>query len=118
MNHVLVNEYKPKVGIMAHSDGPLYFPFTIVISLNSSCLLEFFNKQNFWVQKEPCKFKIFVEAGSIYVFCDEAYEIYLHKIEDWDHDIISLLIEEIDHKINIIDADVLNWKYIKLIQQL
>lgn len=51
MNHVLVNEYEPKVGILAHTDGPLYFPYTIVVSINSFCILEFYKKENFWEKK-------------------------------------------------------------------
>lgn len=33
LNHVLVNEYQPGQGIMAHQDGPLYTPAVAILSL-------------------------------------------------------------------------------------
>jgi len=42
MNHVLLNEYPKGVGIMPHTDGPLYYPFVCDISLLSDCLFKFF----------------------------------------------------------------------------
>ena len=33
LNHVLVNEYLPGQGIMAHKDGPMYSPHVIILSL-------------------------------------------------------------------------------------
>ena len=41
-NHVLINEYLPGQGIMAHTDGPLYHPVVATISLGSSGVMQFF----------------------------------------------------------------------------
>mgnify|MGYP000274179857 CR=1 FL=1 len=38
------NEYDNKTGIMPHTDGPLYEPFTTVISLGSCAFLEFYKE--------------------------------------------------------------------------
>jgi alkylated DNA repair protein alkB family protein 6 len=38
-NHVLLNKYRPGDGIMPHKDGPAYFPFVCIISLNSGIIL-------------------------------------------------------------------------------
>ena len=38
-NHVLLNKYRPGDGIMAHKDGPAYFPFVCIISLHSGIIL-------------------------------------------------------------------------------
>lgn len=40
-NHVLVNEYLPGQGIMAHTDGPLFYPVITTISLGSHTILRF-----------------------------------------------------------------------------
>ena len=41
-NHILVNRYGEGVGIMPHSDGPLYHPHVAILSLGSSCLFDFY----------------------------------------------------------------------------
>lgn len=33
LNHVLINEYRPGEGIMAHQDGPLYTSAVAILSL-------------------------------------------------------------------------------------
>ena len=38
-NHVLLNNYHPGDGIMPHKDGPAYFPFVCILSLNSGIIL-------------------------------------------------------------------------------
>lgn len=43
-NHVLVNEYLPGQGIMAHSDGPLFYPVICTLSCGSHTILEFYEK--------------------------------------------------------------------------
>ena len=43
-NHVLANVYQPGQGIMAHQDGPLYFPCTCIISLGEPAVMRFFKK--------------------------------------------------------------------------
>lgn len=53
---------------MGHTDGPSYYPFTIVISILSSCILEFYDIDEFKNINPKIKWKIFVESGSIYGF--------------------------------------------------
>ena len=38
-NHVLLNKYRPGDGIMPHKDGPAYFPFVCILSMNSGIIL-------------------------------------------------------------------------------
>ncbi len=38
-NHVLLNKYRPGDGIMPHKDGPAYFPWVCILSLNSGITL-------------------------------------------------------------------------------
>ena len=45
-NHILLNKYKPGDGIMPHKDGPAYYPFVCIISLNSTVLLNFWESPN------------------------------------------------------------------------
>ena len=40
-NHVLVNEYLSGQGIMAHTDGPSYWPLVAIISLQSTACMHF-----------------------------------------------------------------------------
>lgn len=41
-NHCLVNEYQPGQGIMAHTDGPVYYPIVTTISLQAPIVIEFY----------------------------------------------------------------------------
>ncbi|KAF7391372.1 hypothetical protein HZH66_009852 [Vespula vulgaris] len=45
-NHVLINEYLPAQGIMAHSDGPLFYPIVTTISCGSHTLLDFYKRND------------------------------------------------------------------------
>ncbi|CAL8159613.1 unnamed protein product [Prunus armeniaca] len=41
INHVLINEYLPNQGIMAHQDGPAYYPVVAILSLRSPVVMDF-----------------------------------------------------------------------------
>jgi len=43
-NHVLINEYDPGQGILAHTDGPAYLSRTATLSLGSDVLIDFTKK--------------------------------------------------------------------------
>ena len=43
-NHYLINSYEGSVGIMPHTDGPLYHPYVTVISLGSPILFKIFRE--------------------------------------------------------------------------
>ncbi|XVE90734.1 hypothetical protein DITRI_Ditri20bG0101000 [Diplodiscus trichospermus] len=41
INHVLINEYLPNQGIMAHQDGPAYYPVVAILSLGLPVVMDF-----------------------------------------------------------------------------
>ena len=109
-NHVLINEYEKDSGIMPHTDGPLYYPYTIVISLLSSSILEFYKDYNCYKQKKISS-SFFIEKGSLYIFENKAYKNYLHCIRDFSGDRILLKIKILDKnfKFEIIDSNIDNF---------
>lgn len=62
-NHVLINEYLRPNGIMAHEDGPLYFPVVAIFSLLSPVVLRFQRKMPKWNCVERKRVE---DASSIY----------------------------------------------------
>ena len=81
LNHALVNEYEKGIGIMPHSDGPLYFPVVCIISLGSSCSFNFYENYGKYKEEESAG-RLFIEEGSLLVFRGKCYEEYLHTIPD------------------------------------
>ncbi|KAK3261660.1 hypothetical protein CYMTET_29442, partial [Cymbomonas tetramitiformis] len=81
-NHVLVNEYQPGEGIMAHEDGPLYFPLVAILSLRSSAVIRFTRKQpslNSGVEENhadsrPEVVSLVLRPRSLLIFKDAAYQ--------------------------------------------
>lgn len=51
-NHILLNEYPPGVGIMPHTDGPLYYPFAVILSLESSCVFCFYKEYSNFLRRQ------------------------------------------------------------------
>ena len=39
-----MNEYYPGDGIMPHTDGPAYFPYVCILSLESPLILSFWDR--------------------------------------------------------------------------
>ncbi|GLV43652.1 uncharacterized protein CBL_07021 [Carabus blaptoides fortunei] len=85
-NHVLINEYLPGQGIMPHSDGPLFYPTVTTINCSSHTVLEFQDNQNGTISK-VCN--LLLEPRSLLILQDDMYNLYLHSINEQDHDIIS-----------------------------
>jgi len=88
-NHVLINEYQPGHGILAHTDGPAYYAKTATISLGkSSVLLNFCPRLETYEigQVDPeIAAQIHLEGdGSLIVFADDAYTNFTHSIEEID----------------------------------
>ena len=86
-NHVLLNDYQPSQGILPHTDGPLYQSRTATLSLVSDVVLEFTKRLSFdqignstRSKQEEAPIQIFLQAGSLIVFEDEAYSDYCHGI--------------------------------------
>lgn len=84
-NQVLVNEYLPGQGIMAHSDGPLFYPVIATISCGSHTILEF--KENNEHRKPICD--ILLERCSLVVVKDDLYSEFLHSISEREEDYIG-----------------------------
>jgi alkylated DNA repair protein alkB family protein 6 len=78
-NHYLINSYKGSVGIMPHTDGPLYHPYVTVVSLGSPILFKIYTDMNAYAAEEE-KANVLVESGSLLVFTGSFYHNCLHSI--------------------------------------
>ncbi|KAK9502294.1 hypothetical protein O3M35_011092 [Rhynocoris fuscipes] len=88
-NHVLVNEYLPGQGIMAHVDGPLFYPTIITISCGSHTILNFQKQKDIDKEtytEESKKLSILLERRSLIAVMDSMYTDYLHEIEEKTED--------------------------------
>ncbi|XP_076167515.1 putative RNA/DNA demethylase ALKBH6 [Ptiloglossa arizonensis] len=89
-NHVLINEYLPGQGIMAHSDGPLFYPIVTTISCGSHTLLDFYKRlDSTQLQKLNLEFSLLLERRSLFILQGDLYHHYLHSIAERDMDVIS-----------------------------
>ncbi|MEW5302657.1 MAG: hypothetical protein WDW38_011615 [Sanguina aurantia] len=79
-NHVLLNAYSPGQGIMAHEDGPAYFPAVCILSLGASSIIRFYKKQAEGVCSQPTT-SVLLRPRSLLVFSEEAYTGFLHGID-------------------------------------
>ena len=84
-NHVLVNYYQKDLGIFAHKDGPLYSPQTFVLSLNSSCVLGFYEDIQSYHDDRPVQ-EFFIDKNSLYSFKGNLYTDLLHGIRNVELD--------------------------------
>jgi alkylated DNA repair dioxygenase AlkB len=74
-NHVLINEYLPGQGIMAHKDGPLYLNWAVILSLGSGADFEFLLHPG----ADPEQ-TLYLERRSVLIFSDELYTNWLHRV--------------------------------------
>ncbi|EAR83837.1 2OG-Fe(II) oxygenase family oxidoreductase (macronuclear) [Tetrahymena thermophila SB210] len=119
-NHVLLNEYQKGVGIMPHTDGPLYFPWVNSISLGSDCIFKFYkDMQSYRDGVEQAR--VLLEKRSLVIFTDEAYKEYLHTIDDLTSDIVLLQIDQDESSndlIKVVKSNVLNFSLTNLKKQI
>jgi 2OG-Fe(II) oxygenase superfamily len=83
-NHMLVNHYPDAtMGILPHTDGPAYAPWTITLSLGRGCnvLLNFSHRETQTGHNSHVSM-ILHGGGSMVLFCCEAYTHYLHSIAE------------------------------------
>ena len=85
-NHVLINEYVPGQGIMAHTDGPAYMPVAAIVSLHSSVLFDL-HRDGVVVAS------LWAVPGSLIVLRNDAYQLFHHgiaarKTDYVDHDVV------------------------------
>ncbi|CAG5090694.1 Oidioi.mRNA.OKI2018_I69.PAR.g12688.t1.cds [Oikopleura dioica] len=83
MNHVLINEYLPGQGIMAHTDGPAYSSVVATISTGSGQILNIRKKQN-----KELLYSVYLEPGALSILHGRLYN-ELHEIEENLSDDIS-----------------------------
>ncbi|CAM9407988.1 unnamed protein product [Ectocarpus sp. 4 AP-2014] len=85
-NHVLLNEYQPGQGIMAHTDGPFYEPRTATLSLGSDAVMHFSPRIETsrigrpGVETRP-QASLVLRSLSLVVFADDAYSRLMHSID-------------------------------------
>lgn len=125
-NHVLVNEYLPKQGIMPHLDGPLFYPTITTISCGSHAVLEFLeandsnpefaetlmssndmgssesshtgsSEENGAKSSRKIICKLLIERRSLLILKDDMYHKYLHAISEIDEDVISENVANLQH---------------------
>jgi alkylated DNA repair protein alkB family protein 6 len=91
-NHVLINEYLPGQGIMAHTDGPAFFPMVSTISLGSHTFLDFYERiavdEETKTKSDRYIGSMLLQPRSLILIKDEAYKVCLHGIEERETDII------------------------------
>ncbi|XP_076681804.1 putative RNA/DNA demethylase ALKBH6 [Andrena cerasifolii] len=89
-NHVLINEYLPGQGIMAHTDGPLFHPIVTTINCGSHTLLDFYKRlDKSQPQELKLEFSFLLEPRSLLILQGDLYHNYLHSIAERDTDVIS-----------------------------
>jgi alkylated DNA repair protein alkB family protein 6 len=92
-NHALVNDYAPGEGIMAHTDGPAYYPRTATVSLGGGAMMRFCRPRLTSTTPAaleamertrdlPEPMDLFLEADSLVTFSDAAYSHWLHAITE------------------------------------
>lgn len=77
---------------MPHEDGPLYKPHFVIISLGSSLLLEFFEKnseENPRPLEERKVCSVLLEPGSCLIISEDAYLSHLHGISERTSDLLD-----------------------------
>lgn len=96
---------------MPHTDGPLYYPFVNAISLGSPCIFKFFKDFQSYQEKIEAA-SILCEPLCLTCFTEEAYNDYLHCIEDNAIDYIYLFLideENSPKHIKISECNVCNF---------
>jgi alkylated DNA repair protein alkB homolog 6 len=112
-NHVLINEYQPGQGIMAHEDGAAYFPLVATVSLGGAIVLDLYEKQRHddadddrnsrgsgGESRRP-RYRILQEPRSLLVTTGSLYTEYLHGIAE----------REIDDDVTA--ATIANWELLR-----
>ncbi|KAJ2951342.1 hypothetical protein O0L34_g5744 [Tuta absoluta] len=94
-NHVLVNEYHPGQGIMAHEDGPLFHPVIATLSLGSHIVLRLYQKTKEGEERREAG-ALLLEPRSLLILKDELYKDHLHAIEEVKCDILDETISNLD----------------------
>jgi len=88
-NHVLLNRYTPGQGILPHTDGIRYHPFTATLSLGSSGVMKFYRNHQSTKDVNGHTLSVFLPRRSLLLFTDELYSSFLHSIPEVEADVID-----------------------------
>ncbi|CAJ0937312.1 unnamed protein product, partial [Mesorhabditis belari] len=98
-NHCLVNEYTPGQGIMAHTDGPAFYPLISTITLGSHTVLNLYDsfpseneateKEQFRALETRYRGSMLLERRSLVFITDDAYSKMLHGINEVTEDVLN-----------------------------
>ncbi|KAH6912137.1 hypothetical protein BKA70DRAFT_1266737 [Coprinopsis sp. MPI-PUGE-AT-0042] len=96
-NHVIMNEYLPGQGIMAHEDGPVYHPVVATLSLGSHCVFDYYKYQSSEpsvasgggraIEPTPTH-SLLLERRSLVISFDDMYTSHLHGIDGVTEDLV------------------------------
>jgi alkylated DNA repair protein alkB homolog 6 len=78
-NHILVNEYTPGQGIMAHTDGPAYYGLVATVSLGGAIVLDLEARGE---GEKGRVYRILQERRSLLVTTQALYGEYMHGIAE------------------------------------
>lgn len=115
-NHFLINEYKGPIGIMPHTDGPLYHPYVSILSLGSPILFKFYADIDAYYAEDPNEV-LLVESGSLFIFSKMFYDGRLHAINEIGFESFAVNLKVAKEaasskwKIEIGDCQILNFKF-------
>ena len=84
-----MNSYEGSVGIMPHTDGPLYHPYVTVISIGNPILFKIYKDIDHYAEEAESS-SIIVESGSLLIFTSTFYNEYLHAIQDSAYETIKI----------------------------
>jgi alkylated DNA repair protein alkB family protein 6 len=94
-DHVLINEYLPGQGIMAHEDGPFFYPVIVNITLGSHTMLELSAKETTSGDDADGDTasrvrigKVLLQPNSMMVMRDDLYSC-LHGIDEIAEDVVD-----------------------------
>ncbi|CAJ1375366.1 unnamed protein product [Effrenium voratum] len=86
-NQCLINAYSPGQGIDAHSDGPRFESEVAIVTLEGPALMHFGLVEKKAYPALPPRLEVLLEPGSLLVIRDEAYELYVHRIDHAEVDV-------------------------------
>ncbi|CDW90884.1 isoform b [Stylonychia lemnae] len=89
-NHVLLNKYRPGDGIFAHKDGPSYFPFVCILSLNSGIILYVKETLEGLNERKNYRARFYLEPRSLFIFTQTHYDTHFHGIDEDLEDVVSI----------------------------
>ena len=89
-NHVLANAYAPGAGVDAHTDGPVYAPCAVIVSLAGWAVLRFYEQERGGGGSgRKLSFSVALPPRSAVAFWGGAYAHCLHGIDEATADAVD-----------------------------